>query len=200
MKKRIVLFALAAFLLLPGCAQKGPPKETREIAKIRQTIEKATGYEAKLNLTLSYPNQSSSFRLKALYSKEGKSTVAIEEPEEMAGFWAELTGDKVLLYYDGEPYDDGGGMNKLPVSLLRLLFEVPFVQQGKEAAKEKGDTALFEWEESSPLGPIACKLTVDKENSLPLEGEFSAPFLAGKAEFLQFAYLNENSKTTETEK
>lgn len=191
MKKGVLCLALMVCLILPGCAQGGkPPKEEKESLRVRQISQSASGYEARLTLRLSYPQKSGPYRLAVSFQKEGKTSVSILEPEYMKGFSVVSEGDKVSFLFDGEPFEDGGGLNTMPVSLLRVLCEIPLIKTG-QTGKVEGETVLFEREEKTPLGSGVITLTVDKKSALPLEGTFLASFLKGEITFEQFAYRNE---------
>ena len=205
MKKGVVCLVLAICLILPGCSkgENQSSKEEKEIVKIKQISQNASGYEAKLSLNLSYPKQSGLYRLGITYAKKGKTTISILEPDYMAGFSIMIEGEKTVFLYDGEPFEDGGGFEKLPVSLLRQLCEFPFITE-EQMGKVEEDMVYFKREEQSALGPVTSLLTVDKKNALPLGGELVASFLRGEIEFLQFSYINENANninnTNDTDK
>lgn len=190
MKKGIIFLALTMCMFLAGCTSGGAkvPKEDKEIVKIKQLHQNAAGFEAKVGLTLSYSQQSSFFRLSISSLTGGKTTVSVLEPAYMSGFSVVTQGEKAQLLFDGEPYEDRGGLEQMPVSVLGLLEKIAFVQL-EQTGKKEGDAVFFQREENTEIGPFTYRQKVDMVSAFPLEGDFTSSLIKGKITFEQFSFL-----------
>ena len=139
MKKTPVLLAMAAALLLGGCANKNEARFRDFSDGLRDRGDLTVTAEARAE----YDERSCSFTLRCTEDADG-CTVEVIEPELIRGVKARMSADGAQLVYDSVAVDTGddGGTGLSPMGALPLLLRTLREGALDSAWKENGSTAV----------------------------------------------------------
>ena len=139
MKKTPVLLAMAAALLLGGCASKNEARFRDFSDGLRDRGDLTVTAEVRAE----YDERSCSFTLRCTEDADG-CTVEVIEPELIRGVKARMSADGAQLVYDSVAVDTGddGGTGLSPMGALPLLVRA--MRQGSVDSvwKEGGELAV----------------------------------------------------------
>lgn len=119
---RKTVVSLSIFLLLTGCGGKAAPDQ--EALRFRTELMEAGGCSFAADVTASYEDRVYAFSLNCRY-EEGKMTLEVTAPENIAGICAEVEENAAFLEFDGAQLDFGKLANGRvsPVAAPWLLAE-----------------------------------------------------------------------------
>ena len=147
--KRIIPVFGVCMLLLTGCGAEAAP-----IGNIQSQYEKVASARMEAEVTLHLTEEDRTFVLACQYEAQGKSTVTIQEPEELRGVSAAVEGADLTVSY-GEMLLPAGTLETVcPANVLPYLL------------RQLGAGYVSQWCEESVDGVECCRLTVDNEETL----------------------------------
>ena len=170
--KKVCLLALVLAVLLCGCG-RGEEGAVREVQRRWSEAQKAT---AEAEVTCHFDGGSRSFTVSVVWEPAG-ATTTILAPEEVAGISATVTGEELLLRYEGAALSAGVPMALSPAAcvpyLLRSVAEGYLMDCGSETID--GQACLrAAFDTTAPDGDkILCTVWLDGQSGAPYYTEFS---------------------------
>lgn len=170
--KKVVVFVLALAVLLCGCG-RGEEETVRTVQSRWAQAQKVT---AQVEITCHFDGGSRSFTVSTVWEPTGATTTVLA-PEEVAGISATVTGEELLLRYDGAALAAGVPMALSPAAcvpyLLRCVAEGYLLDCGSETLD--GQACLrAAFDTTAPDGTkILCAVWFDGQSGAPYYTEFS---------------------------
>ena len=143
MKKLTALLLLT--LLLTGCGEK-----TASTESIQQQYEQIAAAHMEAEVTLHLAEENETFVLACDYAP-GRSTVTIQQPEDLRGISATVEGDDLTVSYEGMILPAGTLDRVCPANVLAFL------------PKMLSDGYLTEYGAEQMEGVDCCRMTLDKD-------------------------------------
>ena len=170
--KKVLLLALCLTLLLCGCG-RGEEEEVRALQQRYDALQQATmGSE----ITCHFDGGSRSFTVVTTCEAQG-ATTTITAPEELAGISATVTGEELLLRYEGAALSAGVPAVLSPAAcvpyLLRSVAQGYLLDYGGETI-DGMDCLRAAFDTTAPDGSkILCTVWFERETGVPCYTEFS---------------------------
>lgn len=135
--KRGMYLAAALCLLLCGCGKK----DAAEAQAVQQRYAALTGAMAEAEIVSHPEGETRSFTVRCTCDRtKDTATTTVMAPEELAGLSATVTGEKLLIQYDGPALAAGVGDTVSPANcipyLLRALAEGYVLEVGEETMED----------------------------------------------------------------
>lgn len=135
--KRGMYLAAALCLLLCGCGKK----DAAEAQAVQQRYAALTGAVAEAEIVSHPEGETRSFTVRCTCDRtKDTATTTVMAPEELAGLSATVTGEKLLIQYDGPALAAGVGDTVSPANcipyLLRALAEGYVLEVGEETLED----------------------------------------------------------------
>ncbi len=170
MLKRIWLL-LPLVLLLSGCG--GTEEEAGALQQRYGLLESA---QAEAEIICHLPGESRSFTVTTTVESEG-ATTTIRAPEEVAGLSATVSGEDLLVNYQGAAIASGltpvlSPANCVPY-LLRAAGDGYLLEHGRETIDGMSCLRLSFDTTASDGEKIVCTVWFEEESGVPCYGEFS---------------------------
>ena len=185
MRKMQICLLFSVFLVLFGCV----PSDGGETAQTgadrfiqRQAL--SAGFSARISFRLTYPRGSEEYICRVTSHKNGDGEIALLEPERMRAFSIASAKGKVAVCFEDEPYDDGGGLMGMPVSIPDYLWNGVYVLEG-QTGEASAEGIVFK----KSAGDAQITLTADPESEKPLYMQIASKDIGCEVTFLQFDYL-----------
>lgn len=169
--KKVLLLALCLTLLC-GCG-KGEENAVRELQARYAAAQKIT---AQAEITSHFDGGSRSFTVSVVWEPQGATTTVVA-PEEIAGISATVTGEKLMLTYDGAALSAGTPMVLSPAAcvpyLLRAVSDGYLLEYGGETVDDR-DCIRAAFDTTAPDGTkILCTVWLERQSGTPYYTEFS---------------------------
>ena len=170
--KKICLLALCLSLLLCGCGRG----EEEAVRAVQSRWAAAQKVNAQAEVTCHFDGGSRSFTVSAVWEPAG-ATTTILAPEEVAGISATVTGEELLLRYEGAALSAGVPVVLSPAAcvpyLLRSVAEGYLLDCGSEAIDAQACLRAA-FDTTAPDGTkILCTVWLDEQSGAPVYTEFS---------------------------
>ena len=135
--RRGMYLAAALCLLLCGCGKK----DAAEAQAVQQRYAALTGAVAEAEIVGHPEGETRSFTVRCTCDRtKDTATTTVMAPEELAGLSATVTGEKLLIQYDGPALAAGVGDTVSPANcipyLLRALAEGYVLEVGEETLED----------------------------------------------------------------
>jgi len=170
--KRIICLCLCLVALLCGCG-KGEEEEARALQQRYGELQKLT---AQAEIICHLDGASRSFTVSCVWEPEGATTTVVA-PEEIAGLRATVTGEELLLRYEGAALSAGVPTVLSPAAavpwLLRSVSRGYLLDYGAETLD--GMACLrTAFDNTAPDGSkILCTVWFARDTGAPCYAEFS---------------------------
>ncbi len=169
--KKVLLLALCLTLLC-GCG-KGEENAVRDLQARYAAAQKIT---AQAEITSHFDGGSRSFTVSVVWEPQGATTTVVA-PEEIAGISATVTGEKLMLTYDGAALSAGVPMVLSPAAcvpyLLRAVSDGYLLEYGGETMDGR-DCIRAAFDTTAPDGTkILCTVWLERQSGAPYYTEFS---------------------------
>ena len=169
--KKVLLLALCLTLLC-GCG-KG---EENHIRHLQACYADAQKIAVQAEIISHFDGGSRSFTVATVWEPQGATTTVVA-PEEIAGISATVTGEEMMLAYDGAALSAGVPMALSPAAcipyLMRAVSEGYLLEYGSETLDER-DCLRAAFDTTAPDGTkILCTVWLERESGAPYYTEFS---------------------------
>lgn len=170
MKKLTITALLLTLLLLTACGKE----DTSPTAEIQRQYSLISTAQMEAEVTFHNSDEERSFTLQCDYTPE-KSEVMVTAPETVAGVSATVTGEEMILNYDGESVSvgDKSGLSPFAVlpQLLRAVGSGYVLEEGNETL---GEIPCCRLVVDTTMGgeSVQCSVWIDEE-LLPRYCEFA---------------------------
>lgn len=170
--KKLTLLALVLALILCGCG-RGEEDAIRSLQQRWANMESLT---TESELTVHIGGGSRSFTVVTTCDAEG-ATTTITAPEELSGLSATVTGEQLLLRYEGAAVSAGVPSVLSPAAcvpyLVRSVAEGYLLEYGSETI-DGLDCLRCAFDTTAPDGSrILCTVWLERESGVPCYTEFS---------------------------
>ena len=170
--KKVLLLTLALTLLLCGCGKKGE----EEVRALRSRYAEPGQVTAEAEITCHLAGESRSFTVVTTCDAEG-ATTTVTAPEELRGISATVTGDELLLRYEGAAVSAGFPSVLSPAVcvpyLLRAVADGYLLEYGGETMDDL-DCLRCAFDTTAPDGSkILCTVWLERQTGVPCYTEFS---------------------------
>ena len=148
--------AAALCLLLCGCGKKN----AAEAQAVQQRYAALTGAVAEAEIVSHPEGETRSFTVRCTCDRtKDTATTTVMAPEELAGLSATVTGEKLLIQYDGPALAAGVGDTVSPANcipyLLRALAEGYVLEVGEETLEDT-PACGWRWTPQTPTARRWC--------------------------------------------
>ncbi len=170
--KKVILYTLCLALLLCGCG--GGEKE--QIQTLQSRYAAAQKITVQAEITSHFDGGSRSFTVSTVWEPQGATTTVVA-PEEIAGISATVTGEELMLSYDGAALSAGVPMALSPAAcvpyLVGALSDGYLLEYGSETI-DGLECIRAAFDTTAPDGTkILCTVWIERESSVPYYTEFS---------------------------
>ena len=170
--KKVYLLAFVLTLALCGCGRE----EETEIRALQQRWAAMEQLTMEAEITCHGAGESRSFTVVTTCTAEG-ATTTITAPEELSGLSATVTGEELLLRYEGAALSAGVPPVLSPAAcvpyLVRSVAEGYLLEYGKETL-DGMDCLRAAFDTTAPDGGrILCTVWLERGTGVPCYGEFS---------------------------
>ncbi len=187
MKKRFWLWLLAVLALLTGCGEK----RQEEASALQQRYAALAGYETAVRVAV--PREDEKLVYALHLTKDGDTVRAVvEEPMELAGIAATLTGEALTLEFDGTILDAGtlsprvSGLSAVP--LLLEAFPRAYLESCGGETLDGAETLRTDFSATAGDETLACTLFFDADGA-PVYAEIARDGkIIAAAEFTNFIF------------
>ena len=170
--KRTGIAVLCLAVLLCGCG-KG---EEEEIKGLQSSYENAQSLTISGEITCHLAGENRSFTVVTTWSPEG-ATTTITAPEELAGLSATVTGDELLLRYEGAALSAGTPIVLSPAAcvpyLIRSVADGYLLEYGSETIDGMECLRLAFDTTATDGSKILCTVWFERGTMVPCYTEFS---------------------------
>lgn len=170
--KKVCMFILALTLLLCGCGKRGE----EEVRALQQRWAEAEKVTAQAEVTFHTDGASRSFTVAVVWEPAG-ATTTILAPEAVAGISATVSGEEMVLRYEGAALSVPVPAVLSPAAcvpwLLRSVAQGYLLDYGGETI-DGLDCARAAFDTTAPDGSkILCTVWLERESGAPCYAEFS---------------------------
>lgn len=170
--KKVCFFILASSLLLCGCGKR----EEEEIHALQSRYAAMEQVTMESEITCHFDGGSRSFTVVTTCNDQG-ATTTVTAPEEIAGLSATVTGEELLLRYEGAALSAGVPAVLSPAAcvpwLLRSVAQGYLLDYGGETI-DGLDCLRAALDTTAPDGSkILCTVWLERETGVPCYTEFS---------------------------
>ena len=171
MKKRnLIGMVLLLLLLLCGC------KKDTHMEELQQHYQGITKAQMSAEVVCHLTSENRTFTVECSYDKEQGATTSITAPKEMQGISATVTGDKLMVAYDGTILPAGELTDICPANclpyLLRAVSDGYITEWGTETLEDRECLRVAFDTTAGDGSKILCTVWLDGSNT-PAYAEFA---------------------------